>query len=139
MAIAPGSTLGPYQIQSPLGAGGMGEVYSAADSRLGRQVAIKVLPTHFAADPVARERFEREARAIAALSHPNILAIFDFGEQDGLPYIVWRHRSPEVATGEASHATGKDELRKVSDAQVGAVESLLRQLAKSAKSDLEFD
>ncbi|HXT51329.1 MAG TPA: protein kinase [Thermoanaerobaculia bacterium] len=80
--LAPGTRLGRYEILAPLGAGGMGEVWRARDSRLGREVAIKVLPRHLTADPAALQRFEREARAVAALSHPNILAIHDF-ERDG--------------------------------------------------------
>jgi serine/threonine protein kinase len=79
MALAPGTRLGPYEIIAPLGARGMGEVYRALDLRLDRTVAIKILPQQFADDPARRERFEREAKAVAALSHPNILAIHDVG------------------------------------------------------------
>ncbi len=88
MALISGTKLGPYEIQSPLGAGGMGEVYRASDTRLGRDVAIKVLPQSFASDADRLRRFEQEARAIAALNHPNILAVHDIGEQDGIRYIV---------------------------------------------------
>jgi len=88
MTLAAGTRLGPYEILSPLGAGGMGEVYRARDERLKREVAIKVLPSSVAGDPDALARFEREALAVAALSHPNILAIFDFGTQDGTAYAV---------------------------------------------------
>ncbi|HXT50661.1 MAG TPA: serine/threonine-protein kinase, partial [Thermoanaerobaculia bacterium] len=80
--LAPGVRLGRYEVLAPLGAGGMGEVWRARDRRLGREVAIKVLPQRLTADPAALQRFEREARAVAALSHPNILAIHDF-ERDG--------------------------------------------------------
>jgi serine/threonine-protein kinase len=83
MSLAAGSRLGPYQITEPIGSGGMGEVYRARDVRLGRQVAVKVLPDRLAGDPQALIRFEREARAVAALSHPNVLALYDFGEYDG--------------------------------------------------------
>jgi serine/threonine protein kinase/tetratricopeptide (TPR) repeat protein len=83
-----GSRLGPYEVFSPIGAGGMGEVYRAKDTRLGRDVAIKVLPAEFAADPQRLKRFEQEARAVAALSHPNILAIHDIGSHEGAPFIV---------------------------------------------------
>ncbi len=83
-----GKRLGPYEILSPIGAGGMGEVYRARDSKLDRDVAIKVLPAHLSASPEALARFEREAKAVAALSHPNILAIHDFGTQDGVTYAV---------------------------------------------------
>ncbi len=83
-----GARLGPYEIVAPLGAGGMGEVYRARDTRLGRDVAIKVLPVEFAGDPDRLRRFEQEARAIAALNHPHILAIHDIGTHQGAPYIV---------------------------------------------------
>src|ERR1700731_2700610 len=88
MALASGTRLGAYEIVSPLGAGGMGEVYRARDSKLKRDVAIKVLPESLAADPDTLARFEREALAVAALSHPNILAIHDFGNQDSIAYAV---------------------------------------------------
>src|SRR5512141_459652 len=87
-ALAAGSRLGSYEILSPLGAGGMGEVYRARDPRLSRDVAVKVLPAGLAADRDALARFEREARAVAALSHPNILSIFDFGEEGGVSFAV---------------------------------------------------
>ncbi|MGH9846701.1 MAG: protein kinase domain-containing protein, partial [Blastocatellia bacterium] len=83
-----GRTLGHYQIQSLLGAGGMGEVYRAHDTRLDRDVAVKILPEHLAGNPEALRRFEREAKAVAALSHPNILAIYDFGVEAGVSYAV---------------------------------------------------
>jgi Tol biopolymer transport system component len=86
--LTSGSRLGPYEILAPLGAGGMGEVYRARDSRLARDVALKVLPTQVAQDHDTLARFEREAQAVAALSHPNILAIFDFGTSDGIAYAV---------------------------------------------------
>ena len=88
MPLSPGTRLGPYEIVAPLGAGGMGEVWRARDSRLGREVAVKVLPPEFAADPERLKRFEREARATAALSHPNILAVHDVGTHEGVPYLV---------------------------------------------------
>jgi serine/threonine protein kinase len=88
MTVLPGSKIGPYEIVAQIGAGGMGEVYRARDSRLGRDVAIKVLPASFSADPDRLQRFAQEARAAAALSHPNILAIFDIGESEGAPYVV---------------------------------------------------
>ncbi len=83
-----GTRLGPYEILAPLGAGGMGEVYRARDVRLGREVAVKVLPDHLARDPVSLKRFEREARAVAALAHPNILDIHDFGKEAGILFLV---------------------------------------------------
>ncbi len=88
MALAPGTKIGPYEILSPLGAGGMGEVYRARDTRLGRDVAIKVLPEAFARDAERLRRFETEARAVAALNHPNILSIHDIGTHEGSPFLV---------------------------------------------------
>jgi serine/threonine protein kinase len=88
MPLASGTRLGPYEIDAPLGAGGMGEVYSARDTRLDRTVAIKVLPSHRSDQPEARERFDREARAIAALNHPNICQIYDGGSQGPIDYLV---------------------------------------------------
>ncbi|HEY9467020.1 MAG TPA: protein kinase, partial [Vicinamibacterales bacterium] len=86
--LAPGTRLGPYEIAAAIGAGGMGEVYRAHDVRLGRDVAIKVLPAHLAGNRDALDRFVREARAVAALSHPNILAIFDVGTEHDIAYTV---------------------------------------------------
>jgi serine/threonine protein kinase len=88
MALTSGTRLGPYEIQSPIGAGGMGEVYRARDTRLGRDVAIKVLPEALARDADRLRRFEQEARTIAALSHPKILEIHDIGTHDGAPFLV---------------------------------------------------
>jgi eukaryotic-like serine/threonine-protein kinase len=88
MALSSGTKLGPYEILAPLGAGGMGEVYRARDSRLDRIVAVKVLPASFAADADRLRRFEQEARSVAALNHPNILAVHDIGTHDGSPYMV---------------------------------------------------
>ena len=88
MALAPGTKLGPYEVASPLGAGGMGEVYRARDARLGRDVAVKVLPEAFSRDPERLRRFEQEVRATAALNYPNILAVFDIGTQGESLYIV---------------------------------------------------
>jgi eukaryotic-like serine/threonine-protein kinase len=88
MALQQGSKLGPYEILSPLGAGGMGAVYKARDTRLGRDVAVKVLPDHLVSDPDALARFQTEARAVASLSHPNVLGIFDFGQVNSTVYAV---------------------------------------------------
>src|SRR3954462_8207913 len=88
MALTSGAKLGPYEIQSPLGAGGMGEVYRARDTRLGRDVAIKVLPESLATDPDRLQRFQQEARVLSALNHPNLLAVYDVGVQDGVNYLV---------------------------------------------------
>src|SRR5215831_6730457 len=88
MTLASGTKLGPYEILGQVGAGGMGEVYRARDERLHRDVAIKVLPERVADDADALARFEREAKAVAALSHPNILALHDVGRADGVAYAV---------------------------------------------------
>ncbi len=88
MGLASGAKLGPYEILAPLGAGGMGEVYRARDTRLGREVAIKVLPESFSSDPGRLHRFEQEARTVATLKHPNILAVFDIGQHNGSPFLV---------------------------------------------------
>jgi eukaryotic-like serine/threonine-protein kinase len=91
MSLGPGTRLGPYEIVSPLGAGGMGEVYKAKDTRLDRIVAVKVLPSHVSNDPALRERFEREARTIAALNHPHICTLYDVGHQEGTDFLVLEH------------------------------------------------
>src|SRR5215471_13487210 len=88
MPITSGTKLGPYEIESPLGAGGMGEVYCAHDLQLDREVAIKVLPAALSHDPDRLRRFEQEARAAAALNHPNILAVYQLGTYEGTPYLV---------------------------------------------------
>jgi eukaryotic-like serine/threonine-protein kinase len=108
MPLTLGTKLGPYEIQSPIGAGGMGEVYRARDTRLSRDVAIKILPASFSADPDRLQRFAQESRAAAALNHPNILSIYDIGEDRGAPYVV-----SELLEGE----TLRDRLR------VGALNS----------------
>src|SRR6202158_4121637 len=88
MTLAAGTKLGPYEILGPIGAGGMGEVYRAKDPRLGRDVAIKVLPASFSQDADRLKRFEQEARAAGVLNHPNITAVYDIGSEDGAPYVV---------------------------------------------------
>jgi serine/threonine protein kinase len=88
LALTTGTRLAPYEILSPLGAGGMGEVHRARDRKLDRDVAIKVLPQYVAADTDTLARFERKAKVVAALSHPNILSIFDFGAEAGITYAV---------------------------------------------------
>ena len=96
MAILPGRRLGPYEILSAIGAGGMGEVYKARDTRLDRVVAIKILPAHLADRAELRERFEREARTIASLNHPHICVLFDIGQQDGVDYLVMEYLEGET-------------------------------------------
>ena len=88
MGLAAGTKLGPYEVESPLGAGGMGEVYRARDTRLDRTVAIKILPSHLSENPEAKQRFEREARTISSLNHPNICTLHDIGHQDGVDFLV---------------------------------------------------
>src|SRR5712691_1459171 len=105
MPLIPGTRLGPYEIVAPLGSGGMGEVYRARDTRLGREVALKILPEEVAGDASRRARFEQEARAVAALNHPNIVAVYDVGEG----YIV-----SELVDGEPLRAA-KFGLRKTLD------------------------
>jgi eukaryotic-like serine/threonine-protein kinase len=99
MQLAPGTKVGPYEIRSSIGAGGMGEVYHAVDTRLGRDVALKVLPETFARDANRLRRFEQEARAVAALNHPNILSVFDIGQENGTPFLV-----SELLDGESLRA-----------------------------------
>jgi eukaryotic-like serine/threonine-protein kinase len=103
MPLSSGTKLGPYEIQSPLGAGGMGEVYRARDTRLGRDVAIKILPEHLSSNPDLKARFEREAKAISALNHPHISHLYDVGSQGGTDYLVM-----ELLEGE----TLADQLQK---------------------------
>ena len=96
MPLSPGQKIGPYEILSPLGAGGMGEVYRARDTRLNRIVAIKVLPTHLSGNQDLRERFDREARAVSSLNHPNICTLYDVGHQNGTDYIVMEYLEGET-------------------------------------------
>src|SRR6202051_518477 len=96
VAILPGKTVGPYQILSAIGSGGMGEIYKARDTRLDRTVAIKVLSAHLADRADLRERFDREARTIAGLNHPHICTLFDIGHQDGTDYLVMEYLEGET-------------------------------------------
>src|SRR5512145_22205 len=88
MTLTPGTKLGPYEILSPLGAGGMGEVYRARDTRLGRDVAVKVLPQHLSSNSEVRARFEREAKTVSSLNHPHICTLFDVGREGDTDYLV---------------------------------------------------
>jgi eukaryotic-like serine/threonine-protein kinase len=96
MSLALGTKLGPYEIVSPLGAGGMGEVYCARDTRLDRKVAVKILPAHLADTPEMKQRFDREARAVSSLSHPHICALYDVGHQDGVDFLVMEYLEGET-------------------------------------------
>src|SRR5215472_1864476 len=96
MAIQPGQRLGPYEILSAIGAGGMGEVYRARDTRLDRTVAIKILRDHLADRVELRERFEREAKAVASLNHPHICTLYDVGHQNGTDYLVMEYLEGET-------------------------------------------
>ncbi len=96
MPLQPGTTLGPYQIDAPLGAGGMGEVYKATDTRLDRTVAIKVLLAHVADDPNLRQRFEREAKTISSLNHPHICTLYDIGREGETDFLVMEYLEGET-------------------------------------------
>jgi serine/threonine protein kinase len=96
MSLVAGTRLGPYEIQSAIGAGGMGQVYKARDTRLDRSVAIKILAPDVSADPDRRARFEREAKTVAGLSHPHICTLHDVGEHDGSLYLVMEHLVDET-------------------------------------------
>ena len=96
MPLAPGSRLGPYEILAPIGAGGMGEVYKARDTRLERTVAVKVLPAHLSSSADSRQRFEREAKTISQLSHPHICALYDVGREGETEYLVMEYLEGET-------------------------------------------
>jgi len=122
MTLAAGSRLGSYEIVSRLGAGGMGEVYRASDTRLGREVALKILPSEFASDADRRARFEKEARAAAALNHPNILSLYDIGTEGGIPYIVTELVAGETLSGLVER--GPVATRKLLDIAVQIAEGM---------------
>ena len=103
MTLEAGARLGPYEILSPIGAGGMGEVYRARDPRLGREVAIKVLPASYADNADRLRRFEQEAKAAGILNHPNITAVLDIGTHDGAPYVVQELLEGETLRSVLSH------------------------------------
>src|SRR5207248_8129208 len=117
MMLSVGTKLGPYELLAPLGAGGMGEVYRARDTRLGRDVAVKVLPSAYSDDKERLQRFEQEACAASALNHPNILIVHDIGTHDGSPYIV-----SELLEGE----TMRQRMRGTTLAQRRAIEYALQ-------------
>ena len=111
MPLQPGTKLGPYEIQSQLGAGGMGEVYKARDTRLDRTVAIKVLPAHVADDPDLRQRFELEAKTISSLNHPHICTLHDIGQQDGIDFLVMEYLEGETLAARLTKGPLPTELR----------------------------
>src|SRR5687768_15717718 len=96
MSLSSGTRLGPYELLAPIGAGGMGEVYRAKDTRLDRTVAVKVLPSHLAASAESRQRFEREARTISQLSHPHICALYDVGREGETEHLVMEYLEGET-------------------------------------------
>src|SRR5512141_1898254 len=102
MTLSAGSRLGPYEVLAPIGAGGMGEVYRAKDPRLGREVAVKILPASFSNDADRLRRFEQEARAAGLLNHPNITAVYDIGSHEGAPYVVSELLEGETLRAELS-------------------------------------
>src|SRR5512142_2640747 len=102
MTLSIGTRLGPYEIEEAIGAGGMGEVYKARDTRLERTVAIKVVPDHLSKDEDVRQRFEREAKTISSLSHPHICALYDVGSQDGVEFLVMEYLEGETLTDRLS-------------------------------------
>ena len=122
MSISLGTRLGSYEILALIGAGGMGQVYRARDLRLGRDLAVKILPPELAIDPSRRQRFESEARVVAALNHPNIVAIYDIGSADGLAFIV-----SELVEGETLRGVlkrGPVPVRKAMDIAVQIADGL---------------
>jgi eukaryotic-like serine/threonine-protein kinase len=122
MPLTPGSKLGPYEIQSPLGAGGMGEVYRALDTRLDRTVAVKVLASHLSSSPELKQRMEREARAISSLNHPHICHLYDIGSQDGTDYLVMEFLEGEtLAEKLRKGALPLHEVLKIGIAVAGAL------------------
>ena len=146
MPLSPGTSLGPYQIDAPLGAGGMGEVYKATDTRLDRTVAIKVLPEHVAADPDLKQRFEREAKTISSLNHPHIGTLYDIGSQDGIDFLVMEHLEGEtlaqrlekgalpLAEQKTDDRRSGRELRSVSPASVDYFKCRRRNWPSSSKA-----
>ena len=127
--LAPSTRLGPYEILAPLGSGGMGVVYRARDIRLDREVAVKVLPDAFAQEPNRRARFEREAKAVAALSHPNILAIHDVGSHEGVMYAVMELLEGETLRGRLTR--GPIPWREAVDVGAAIADGLAAGHAKS--------
>src|ERR1700677_394692 len=128
MALTSGTKLGPYEILAPLGAGGMGEVYRAKDTRLERTVAVKVLPSHLASDPELKQRMEREAKAISALQHANICTLYDIGTQDGTNFLVMEYLEGQtLADRLAKGALPIDQVLKIAAEIAQALEKAHQQ------------
>jgi serine/threonine protein kinase len=128
MILAAGTRLGPYEVVAALGAGGMGEVYRAKDTRLGRAVAVKVLPAEVASQAGVRERLEREAKSISALTHPNICTLFDVGHQDGTDYLVREFlEGPTLADRLDAGPLPLDEARRIAAQIAAALEAAHEQ------------
>ena len=128
MHLTPGTRLGPYEIVAPAGAGGMGEVYRARDTRLGRDVAIKVLPAHVSSDPALRQRLDREARTVSSLSHPHICALHDVGHHDGVDYLVMEYLEGEtLAARLARGALPQDQVLRYASEIADALEAAHRK------------
>src|SRR5438552_15402361 len=127
-ALASGARLGPYQILAPIGAGGMGEVYKASDTRLDRVVAVKLLPPHWADDADMRQRFEREAQIIASLNHPNICVLHDIGHQDGHDFLIMEYLEGETLAARIERsAMPWDEALRVAIAMADALDKAHRR------------
>src|SRR5271170_7946252 len=128
MTLIPGTRLGPYEILSPLGAGGMGEVYRAKDTRLDRIVAIKVLPAHLSSDPELKQRMEREAKAISALQHANICTLHDIGAQNGTDFLVMEYLEGQTLAERLSKgALPLDQILKIGTEIAQALEKAHQQ------------
>ncbi len=128
MSLTPGTRLGPYEILSPIGAGGMGEVYRARDTRLERTVAVKIVSEHFSSDAERRQRFEREAKAISSLNHPHICTLYDVGRQDGVDFLVMEHLEGETLAHRLVRGPlPTEQLLRIGTEMAGALDKAHRQ------------